>query len=88
MAERHFSKKDVHVWDEEELRGIKECAEVLSLNPALLQKVVWHLQNIDDSMMEECHKPSDIQEIMICISAKGAWHVSSETPHGDGRRYG
>lgn len=87
MAERNFSKQDVHEWDEEELQSIKECAEVLSITPELLQRLVWHIQNIDDCMMDDGHRPSDIQEIMISVSAKGEWHTSSETPLGDGRRY-
>jgi hypothetical protein len=68
-----------HKWSQEELDSINQCAIVLQVRQALLQRLVWHIQHIDNNMMDEAIMPSKIDAIVLNIKASGHWFSTTET---------
>lgn len=78
MSDQDYDENP-NVWSKEEVDSINQCADVLQLRHKLLQKIVWHLQHIDNDMMENSVTPDKIDGIVVNIHANGEWFSTTET---------
>lgn len=68
-------------YSDEEIKSISECAEVLRVDPSMLTRLVWHMQMVSKSMLDEKTDMSKIDAVAINVRAGGHWHSSIEHPN-------
>lgn len=68
-----------HTWSAEEKNSLRECADVLSISPQLLEAVILHLQYIQDGLDEygASARNIDIVSLNVRTSREGWFNTTS-----------